>query len=385
MEDNTITSRCRDTEFVPPKTNCETENLEPDKLSGSENAAKKLELTTFRALYQKLMSDDVESHLATTTERRMVLSIEGKFPIDEVIEVGAVPRLVTFLSRTDNPKLQCQAAWVLTYITSGTPAHTREVVDNGAAQIFVELLSSPDADVREQSLSGLGNIASTSTEFRDLVLDLGIIPPLLSLCDPLNRLSLLKMATWTISYICSVKPYPDFDKVSACIPTLTTLLSMKECSVLYDACWALYHLMANVDSRSLSIQTVVDSGAVKSFVQLIMSYDKSESVDMVAVALMCIGNIVTGDDLQAQAVLNAGGLDALAKLIHHEKDSIRKDVCWALSNITAGNSDQINQVFQLGLAQSIIHLLCDDNNFDVKTEALWAISNAVCRGTPEHT
>eukprot|EP01083_Nonionella_stella_P068301 181262_1 len=105
-----------------------------------------------RALYEKLMSDDVESHLATTTELHRILSIEGNFGINEVIDIGAVPRLVTFLSRSDSLELQFQAAWTLTHITTGTLAHTREVVDNGAAKIFMELLSSVDAGVCEQSV-----------------------------------------------------------------------------------------------------------------------------------------------------------------------------------------------------------------------------------------
>lgn len=62
---------------------------------------------------------------------------------------------------------------------------------------------------------------------------------------------------------------------------------------------------------------------------------------VVTPALRSIGNIVTGDDLQTQVVLNCNILTNLLQLLKHPKETIRKETCWTISNITAGNKDQI--------------------------------------------
>jgi importin subunit alpha-1 len=72
----------------------------------------------------------------------------------------------------------------------------------------------------------------------------------------------------------------------------------------------------------------------------------------------------------------------LALLTRNHKKSIKKEACWTISNITAGNKDQIQAVIDANIIPPLVSLLATAE-FDIKKEAAWAISNATSGGTHE--
>lgn len=69
------------------------------------------------------------------------------------------------------------------------------------------------------------------------------------------------------------------------------------------------------------------------------------------------------------------------RLVTRSEKAIRKEVCWSVSNITAGNSHQIQLALDIGLVDKLIQILIHDDN-DVRKEAIWALSNCTQHSEP---
>jgi len=347
----------------------------PQTQTGMTGLASNCALEQIPALSQAIMTDDPQAQFNATQQFRKLLSIEQNPPIQEVIQAGVVPRFVQFLKEINRPDLQFEAAWVLTNIASGNADQTRVVVEQGALPIFVQLLQSPNDDVREQAVWALGNIAGDSPNFRDLVLQSGGLNPVMTVLRESEKTSMMRNATWTLSNLCRGKPPPPFEWVSPALGSLANLIYSTDVEVLTDACWALSYLSDGPNER---ITAVIQSGVCRRLVELLLHTSPLVQTP----ALRAVGNIVTGDDHQTQVILQSGVLPSLHKLLSHAKKAIRKESCWTISNITAGNREQIQEVINNGLIPPVIHLL-QTADFDIKKEAAWAISNATSGGSPQ--
>ncbi len=95
-----------------------------------------------------------------------------------------------------------------------------------------------------------------------------------------------------------------------------------------------------------------------------------------------MSNIVTGNDIQTQLMINLSAIPCLSTLLNCPKKAIRHEACRAISNITAGNKVQIQSVIDGNIIPQLIGLLgCAE--LGIKKEAAWAIANATACGASE--
>jgi|TARA_B110000208_G_scaffold106876_1_gene132699 hypothetical protein len=311
-----------------------------------------------------------------------MLSRDQDPPALEVMRSGVLPHLVTHLMAHDAPKLQFEAAWALTNIASTD--HTHAVADAGAVGPMVQLMKSPHADVREQCMWCLGNVAGDGHELRDMVLNApgaieGIV---LNLKNPATP-SLLRNATWTMSNFCRGKPLPPLELIRPALSTLVEIAQCKDAEVVSDACWALSYISDGSNER---IEAIVECGAVAVLTRLLQYHaaQGSSKASIVTPTLRALGNIVTGSDSQTQAVLDAGAIPAFCSVLNHPKQVVRKETCWALSNVAAGTKEQVEALISVpGMMGEVVRIM-GEGAYQVAKEACWILTNICTGGEKKH-
>ena len=146
-----------------------------------------------------------------------------------------------------------------------------------------------------QAVWALGNIAGDSPPCRDMVLQHNALQPLLMQLRDNSKLSMLRNATWTLSNFCRGKPQPDFEQVSS------------------------------LASRP---------GA---------SFQSADNIKATA-QLLCV-------------VQTKKALPTLARLIQSNDEEVLTDACWALSYLSDGTNDRIQEVINTGVCRRLVELL----------------------------
>lgn len=81
-------------------------------------------------------------------------------------------------------------------------------------------------------------------------------------------------------------------------------------------------------------------------------------------------------------ILNCNALSCINILLNSQYETIKKEACWTISNVAAGNRQQIQAVIDANVFPVLINIM-QIADFKTKKEAAWAITNATSSGTAE--
>ena len=335
----------------------------------------------YRNIPAELSLDDIKINFFSATislepvrKLRKLLSMKDP-PIDAVIEMGLVPKLVEYLDVSIRPAIQMEAAWALTNMCSGSSEQSMYIIKEGAVGKFINLLKSPNADVSDQCVWALGNIAGDGFKSRDIILDLHVVDILISILEQNIRVKYQRNIVWLMLNLCRGKPSPSIQEIEKLLPILVNFILHKDTAIVSDACWALATI---ADDGQYRAQLVLDQIDIEAMLDLFCN----ERTSIVSAALRCVGNILTGNDLQVAILVSYNIVNKLALLFEHKDTNVIKEVTWAISNIAAGSEKQIQNLLDNGIFEKLVNVL---KNGDAKSqyEASWAIVNATKSGSTE--
>lgn len=387
------------------------------KLDYANKASKTATATTAPGLTEiisTLRTDPSDlNQLRAITLLRQVLASHTSPPIQEVIDLGALPLLVQKLS-SPMAVMRLEAAWALTNASVGTSPQTLAVVQAGAPMALLRLLSSSSISTESpelvvQALWALANMAGDShIAIRNTLLSLGVVDVLGQLYaqlpefpwDQATRQLVLRHFTWLMSALCRGDPAPPLVEIECAFDFFAQVtLGTEDTTMLRQALWGISYLLEgskedqDATTRATRLLTAGFGGEdevpfehplVMKLVRCLRMQDRRSPLPVPA--LRVIGAIAsTAASELTDVILTSGALQALKELLEDPQtpSQVQRDAAWTISNVLAGSVSQaVRVVDEPGLLDALCAGMESSTVHKVRRECAWALSNLMKRGAP---
>lgn len=350
-----------------------------------------------------LYSNSIDDIYRGAFECRSLLSIEINPPIQEIIASGIVSRFIELLDASfyepfgNNPlcsKTRFESAWVLTNIASGNSDQTKYIVDRGAIPFLVKMISENDDLLVDQSVWALGNIAGDSEALRDRILSTNALGPIIDLINQYlssqDHVKILRNLVWLLSNLNRGRnPLPTLENMTISLKAIEASIQVNDQEIVADCFWCLSYM---VDASSQITDQILNSLIINRCLNVLSAFADSLNqmphdakiakigAHSISPIVRMLGNIASGSEEQTDCIVKTGFLKYLQPIFYlHENKKIprvRKEICWLLSNITAGSPSQVTYVIESELMSILVDSLSRFELF-VRKEASYAIMNTM--------
>ncbi|CAK86092.1 unnamed protein product (macronuclear) [Paramecium tetraurelia] len=356
-----------------------------DNLSKQESESEKFE----EYIYNVNSDDIVTQYSGLNRCRKLLSNAQIAVPTEQMIEMFLQKRvhvkIFDIAKNTNIPLVKYEALWIICNIVFGTQKQIQTILDNDGINILFSALESEHDEIIELGVWGLANIAGDNLKFRDMLLQNGVLQPFIHLAQIYKgrqngnkNPNILKKLVWAFSNLVRGKSAPKkivimILKNQFCIDLLSILCQIlvgtEDEEMLIDACWSLSYLSQDENLIHILIKERVTQKLI-----LLM---QTENQKLVIPALRTVGNILTGNEEQTDAVLKLGAIQIFEKLLHNKTKAIQKEVCWSLSNIAAGNSNQVKQIIRNDQLFNSVYLSFDNGTPEIIEQISFLLSNCV--------
>ncbi|KAJ2591694.1 hypothetical protein H4R99_006659 [Coemansia sp. RSA 1722] len=300
-----------------------------------------------------------------------------------VLDGACIELLVGVLAGTDSEE-KLQSLWCLTNITGFEGRLAEQVLP--ATPYLVSLLDSHDMELKDQAAWTLGNLASEGPDIREHLYANGVLKPLVELAGTEDR-TLLQTACFALSNMAR-KPSTYFDQMfemglpQAIAKQIQRFRGDVDC--VRELAWVCAYLAAA--SSEQQVDVILETGAVDVILEsALMAADQDGSAaqtsGLLIPAIRTLGNIAAGTDSQTRTLVSKPGFIRLVVRCIESSSSraVEKESLWVLSSITACCKTDVDAVVNAGVVPDLVRII-EKQNFDLKKEAAYSLLNIAIVG-----
>jgi importin subunit alpha-6/7 len=247
--------------------------------------------------------------------------------------------------------------------SEGTPP-LNFIMRTGISTKIVALLNTNCIPLQTECLWCILNLATGPSHIVKILIEQNVIPALKLLLSSTDQ-DLLELTVWCIGNLAGDSVYTR-DQLIDLVPSLVKLLQRIEVSRWKNIMWTLSNLC-----RGKPLPGVETTQQVLSIAPLILNTNDEEMLSDCCWALSYISD---GVNQRIQDILDLGVLSTLVNLLSSHSTKVTVPCLRTLGNIVTGNDSQTQEVLNLGLVDKIAVYL-SSKKVSLKREALWTLSN----------
>jgi hypothetical protein len=286
--------------------------------------------------------------------------------IFDLNECEEIIHLISKQLRYGSEKIQIN---ICDFIDDTILAHIADIVH---ALVYITAHSSNEC-VKEKATYVLGNISGNCHKDSDCVLSCGALEHLVRNLNVSDELSFLKVGACTLSKLIYRENIKN-DDIEDLFSALGRLLHLDR-DIASKACDILFDLTKNDFFTQVLIK---DKIILCRLIGLLRHPDDQILIKVVKI----IGNIFSNDEsFVTQSLIDLGALPYIFRLIKESKNTeIVCECTWNISNVAAGDQNQIEEVISGGFFEVFCEIYKSDSDKDVKKNIFYSVTNVFFEG-----